>query len=275
MKVQHLGNTDFEVIMACFHSAFENYYVKMPTDNDFYKQRWKAAGVRFDLSYGMFDDGKLVGFIINAIDNRQGELTAYNSGTGVIPEYRGKRIVKSIYDYAIPELLKNGITKCQLEVITANDKAIKSYEGIGFKICKHYKCFKGRLTVKKQNNFDLKKVSYQLVDWNTLPNQAFYSWDNQKESLAKGNYEYYQVFVDDKIQSYFVMNPDSGYVAQFEVLEDSLSQWQNLFSAIRSVNQEIRINNIDDRLTQKIKAVETIGLENTVDQFEMELFFGD
>lgn len=275
MKVQHLGNTDFEVIMACFHSAFENYYVKMPTDNDFYKQRWKAAGVRFDLSYGMFYDGKLVGFIINAIDNRQGELTAYNSGTGVIPEYRGKRIVKSIYDYAIPELLKNGITKCQLEVITTNDKAIKSYEGIGFKICKHYKCFKGRLTVKKQNNFDLKKVSYQLVDWNTLPNQAFYSWDNQKESLAKGNYEYYQVFVDDKIQSYFVMNAESGYVAQFEVLEDSLSQWQNLFSAIQSINQEIRINNIDDRLTQKIKAVETTGLENTVDQFEMELFFGD
>lgn len=275
MEVQHLGNTDFEVIMACFHSAFENYYVKMPTDNDFYKQRWKAAGVRFDLSYGMFDDGKLVGFIINAVDNRQGELTAYNSGTGVIPEYRGKRIVKSIYDYAIPELLKNGITKCQLEVITTNDKAIKSYEGIGFKICKHYKCFKGRLTVKKQNNFDLKKVSYQLVDWNTLPNQAFYSWDNQKESLAKGNYEYYQVFVDDKIQSYFVMNAESGYVAQFEVLEDSLSLWQNLFSAIRSVNQEIRINNIDDRLTQKINAVETVGLENTVDQFEMELFFGD
>ena len=140
MVVRHLGDTDFKNIMECFLSAFENYFVKMPTDYNFYKERWKASGVNFNLSYGMFDNDKLVGFIINAIDERQGELTAYNSGTGVIPEYRGKRIVKTIYDFAIPDLMQNGITKCLLEVITENAKAIKSYEGIGFKICKYYKC---------------------------------------------------------------------------------------------------------------------------------------
>ncbi|WP_299116195.1 GNAT family N-acetyltransferase [uncultured Winogradskyella sp.] len=271
MVVKHLGNTDFDIIMECFLSAFENYFVKMPTNHDFYRERWKAAGVRYDMSYGMFDSDRLVGFIINAIDERRGYLTAYNSGTGVIPEYRGKRIVKSIYDYAIPELIKSGVTKCQLEVITENVKAIKSYQGIGFKICKHFKCYKGILSAETYNNYTLKQVLHQDINWNAFPNQNLYSWDNQKESLIKGNYEYYEVHVKDKLQSYFIMNSKSGYIAQFEVLEDSVFQWQNLFFAIHSINSEIRINNVDDKLVSKVEALELAGLQNSVNQYEMVL----
>jgi len=272
MEVRHLGATDFKVIMECFLSAFENYFVQMPTDHDYYKQRWKAAGVRYDLSFGMFDGEQLVGFIINAIDKRQDHLTAYNSGTGVIPQYRGQRIVKTMYDYAIPELKKQGVTKCQLEVITDNEKAIKSYQGTGFSICKHYKCYKGTISSNTQQEFDLEEVEYHSIDWDNVPNQALYSWDNQKESLAKGNYKYYKVLVNAKIQGYFVMDPDSGYVAQFEVLEDTIQQRQMLFAAIKSINPSIRINNIDHRLPNKIEAVETFGLKHTVDQYEMEMF---
>ncbi|WP_299115714.1 GNAT family N-acetyltransferase [uncultured Winogradskyella sp.] len=216
--------------MKCFLLAFENYFVKMPTDYNYYKKRWEAAGVRYDLSYGMFDNETLVGFIINAIDERQGYLTAYNSGTGVIPKYRGQRIVKSIYDYAIPKLIQYGITKCQLEVITENIKAIKSYEGIGFKICKRFKCYKGTLSTKSKEDFSLNKVSFKDMNWDVFPNQNLYSWDNQKESLVNTNYEFYQVEVDNKLQSYFIIDSKSGYIAQLEAIEDSISQWRTLFS---------------------------------------------
>lgn len=101
MIVKHLGHTDFNVIMECFLSSFEGYFVKMPTDHDYYKKRWKAAKVNLELSYGMFDDNKLVGFIIYVIDEREGQLIAFNTGTGIIRDYRGKGIVKSIYDYAL------------------------------------------------------------------------------------------------------------------------------------------------------------------------------
>jgi ribosomal protein S18 acetylase RimI-like enzyme len=271
MVVRHLDDTDFEVIMECFLLSFENYFVKMPTDYDFYAVRWKAAGVRFDLSYGMFDDDKLVGFIINAVDERQGHLTAYNSGTGVIPEYRGKRIVKAIYDYAIPDLIKNGITKCQLEVITENEKAIKSYEGIGFKKCRHYRYYGGLITVEAQNNYNLKEVAFNAVNWKTLPNQESYSWDNQYSSLEKGNYKYFHVLVDEQVQSFFAMNPKNGTISQLEVLKEAPLTWNTLFLAIHSIAKEVRISNIDDRLTDKIKAVESVGLKNTVNQFEMEM----
>lgn len=272
MEVRHLGDTGFKIIMECFLAAFENYFVKMPTDHNFYKQRWEAAGVNFDLSYGMFDNDKLVGFIINAIDERQGELTAYNSGTGVIPEYRGMRIVKAIYDFAIPDLIQNGIQKCLLEVITENVKAIKSYEGIGFGICKNYKCYAGIISVETQKNYALKEVAYNVVNWSKLPNQELYSWDNQNESLEKGNYNFFQVIVDNQIDSFFAINPENGYIAQLEVLTQTRLSWNTLFSAIQSIQKEIKINNVDDKLIDKIKAIQVTGLKNTVNQYEMELF---
>jgi ribosomal protein S18 acetylase RimI-like enzyme len=271
MVVRHLGDTDFKIIMECFLSAFENYFVKMPTDHNFYKERWKAAGLRFELSYGMFDDNILVGFIINAVDERQGEYIAYNSGTGVIPKYRGKRIVKAIYDYAIPDLINNGITKCLLEVITENVKAIKSYEGIGFKKCKHYKYYGGVISVEGQNNYRLKEVTFNAINWQALPNQELYSWDNQKRSLEKGNYKYFHVLVDNQVQSFFTINPKNRTIAQLEVLFDTPSSWNTLFLAIQSIARDVRISNIDDRLTDKIKAVESAGLKNTVNQYEMEV----
>lgn len=271
MVVRHLGDTDFRVVMECFLSAFENYFVEMPTDHNFYKQRWKASGVRFDLSYGMFDDAKLVGFIIHAVDKRQGDWIAYNSGTGVIPQYRGQRIVNSIYDYAIPDLIKNGITKCLLEVITENVKAIKSYEGIGFEICKNYKCFAGTISVEVQNNYILKEVTFNAVNWDKIPNQTLYSWDNQNRSLENGNYKYFEVHVNNQLESFFSINPENGYLAQLEVLKQTDSSWNRLFAAIESLHKAVRTNNIHDSLTTKIKAIEFAGLKNTVNQFEMEL----
>jgi len=132
MIIKQLHTTSIHTIIDCFLLAFDQYFVEMPSDKVYYIERWKAAQVDFALSYGMFDDEKLVGFILHAIDKRFGVLTAYNAGTGVISEYRGKRIVKALYQFAIEDLKQNGIKKSTLEVITENEKAIKAYEGIGY-----------------------------------------------------------------------------------------------------------------------------------------------
>ena len=164
MIVKKLGNIAFETIIDCFLKSFKNYYVELPTDINYYKQRWELAKVDFNLSYGMFDNEKLIGFIINAVDERNGIKIAFNTGTGVLPEYRGKRIVKSIYDDAIPDLKKNGITKCSLEVITDNMKAIKSYQSIGFEICKTFECYKGAINLATSEKVELNKENHSTLD---------------------------------------------------------------------------------------------------------------
>lgn len=128
MDIKSLENTDFEVIMNCFLKAFSNHFVDFPDDINYFKNRWKLSKVDFSLSYGMFYKDELVGFILNAIDTRNGIRTAYNAGTGVVPKQRGKKITKTLYEHALPILKKEGVEMCLLEVITMNEVAIHSYE---------------------------------------------------------------------------------------------------------------------------------------------------
>jgi hypothetical protein len=269
MIVKNLDKTDFNEIMSCFLKAFENYYVKMPTDHSYYKERWRMANVRLDLSFGMFDNHVLVGFIINAIDKRNDKLVAFNTGTGVIPEYRGQRIVNSIYKFAFPLLKNVGITLFALEVIKENTIAIKTYQSLGFKITKNYKCFGGKINIEKTKDYQLKKIDIDSYDFKTI-NQNTYSWDNHINVIRKGNYEHYQIIKNNTIESYFIINSQNGYIAQFDVLNETPQNWQQLFSAIKSISDPIKINNVDEKLDTKIKSLKHFGLNNTVDQYEME-----
>ncbi|WP_460220072.1 GNAT family N-acetyltransferase [Psychroserpens sp. MEBiC05023] len=268
MIVKHLGHTDFESIMECFLSAFANYFVTMPTDHNFYKERWKAARVNFNLSYGMFDNNQLVGFIIHAIDERHGEHIAFNTGTGVIPEYRGKKIVKTIYEYAIPNLKRHGITKSVLEVITDNEKAIKAYKGVGFKICKTFKCFSGELSIS-ESQMQVEDVPFENIAWEDIPNQDVYSWDFHHRCLKDGTSKFYNVYYNNSLESFFSIKPD-GTINQLEVFTTENGQWERLLSAVQSVKKQVRIINVDDRLNAKLNALEHAGLNNTVNQYEME-----
>jgi ribosomal protein S18 acetylase RimI-like enzyme len=271
LTVKKLENIEFDLIVTCFLKSFEDYTIKVPTDKSYYKKRWEIAKVDYALSYGMFDGENLVGFIINAIDYRNGEKIAFNTGTGVVPEYRGKRIVKSIYDFAIPDLKDSGITKCSLEVIIENVKAIKSYQGIGFNICKEYNCFSGEIKLKSDEKIELNEVEYNSIDWKEMPNQDLYSWDFNSEVLKDGDYEYYQLVKDNLVESYFVVNPRNEYLAQFEVLKKSDGAWDRLFKGIKEVSGSVKIINVDARLKQKIDFINSVGLSNIVNQYEMEM----
>jgi GNAT superfamily N-acetyltransferase len=244
----------------------------MPSDRNYYKERWKAANVDYNLSYGLFDQGKLVGFIIHAIDKRNGIVTAFNTGTGVIPEYRGKKIVKSIYNYALHDLAKHGIQKSTLEVITKNNIAIKAYEGVGFKISKNFKCFEGEIKIENDEEFEVEQIALKNINWNTLPNQQYYSWDFQKETLLKGNNSFFQVLRNKKPESFFIINSDTNYIAQFDMLQTKNKGWNRLFTAInKQVSGNIKIINVDERLEDKLNYINSIGLKHLVDQYEMEL----
>lgn len=270
MIVRNLDN-QFNEIMSCFFAAFENYFVKMPTDLEYYRQRWTSAKVDFKLSYGMFNDGKLVGFIINAIDKRNGQLTAYNTGTGVMPEYRGQKVVKSIYDFALLDLKKNGVAKCSLEVIQDNLIAIKSYKRIGFKVSKRYKCFQGKLAIPLVDDGFLHQLEKKDINWSQMPDQENYSWDNQKETVLNGDYKFYQVIYSGIIESFFVINSVNGYLAQFNSIVGTENSWIRLFSKIQTISDNVTVINVDERRRDKVAFLTRFGLKNTVNQYHMEL----
>lgn len=276
MEVTNLSKTSITEVIDSFLAAFAGYYVKMPTDHSYYAARWKAAGVDFNRSYGMFDEGELIAFIIHAVDNRAGKLTAFNTGTGVIPRHRGKRIVSAIYEYALNDLNQNGIERSTLEVITKNDRAVRAYQSVGFEICKHYQCFAGKVEIETSEGSVLKEIDLADVPWKKLPNQEYYSWDFQQQTILAGKNLFYEVWNNDHLESYFIFDPAKNRIAQFDLLNNIERGWNRLFSAIRQVagSESVSVINVDDRLAEKVAVLKSVGLAVTVEQFEMEMELG-
>lgn len=211
-----------------------------------------------------------VGFIIHAIDYRSDAMIAFNTGTGVIPSHRGKQIIRSIYTEAIPLLKAQGITLCRLEVIKENLIAVKTYERIGFTITKNYKCYQGTTNFHPEvGPYELRKVSSSFFDWKKM-DQSSYSWDNHSNTILQNSYDYYVVFTKNAPSSYFIMKPDTGYITQFDVFLNEIVYWKQLFVAIQTVSTTIKINNVDEQLTNKINILNQIRIKNIVDQYEME-----
>jgi len=271
MIVKNLEDVSIPIILNAFLKAFEGYFVQFPTDQAYFEARWKLSKVRFDLSFGVFDDNELVGFVLHGIDFRAGRLEAFNTGTGVIPDYRGQGLVHKMYDHFLPILRAHGINHLSLEVITDNEKAIHIYKQIGFDITKFYKCYKGQLSADFYHPIHLLKEDIDDIDFNQLPNQNDYPWDHHSNSLVLGGHDFYWVVKEDVKIGFFTVDISSGSIGQLDLINDKEDNWSCLFSGIYQIVQQIKLNNIDDICIDKIKHIENIGLNNIINQYEMSM----
>jgi len=53
------------------------------------------------------------------------------------------------------------------------------------------------------------KISFR----ENLPSNKYYTWDNQKETIQKGNFKFFRVLNHHIPESFFAINPDNGYLA--------------------------------------------------------------
>ncbi len=109
------------------------------------------------------------------------------------------------------------------------------------------------------------------MDWDNFSNQEFYSWDYHKNVIEKGDYHYYQVKYKSVLESYFIINLTNGTIAQFNTLKNTQESLERLFIGIKRVADSVKVNNVDECLIHKIDYINSIGLKNTVNQYEMEL----
>ena len=278
MEIKNLAQTPLPEIVACFNRAFSDYFVPIAATEEAIEKRWRAGRVDYSLSFGAFDDGKLVAFIITGVDFLNGLKTAYNAGTGVIPEYRGQRLVEKLYETAMPAFRAAGIRQSTLEVITQNEKAIKAYQKVGFQIVRTLHCLKGNLLTDleniAENGFAITRTSE--IDFNLLaPLQPYeFSWDNRIEGVALilPDLEGWLLHQNGNLKGYVLLNPASGYIAQLGFSADNIPLYGKfLFREIAKQIPAVRINNVDSRAKEIYELLKTISLENNIDQFEMLL----
>ena len=266
IEIKNLYGIPLVEIIDCLLIAFDGYYVKMPESSEYWEQRFKGSRVDWNFSYGVFDQHKLVGFLINGIDDG----IAFNTGTGVVPHYRGKRLVDNMYAYAIPILKNNNIHRCALEVITKNERAIKLYERLGFIKVNEMKCYFGTIDCDETIDVENKICPFLQLD-GTLDNN--YSWDNNSRALKiqKDQFLKYNVYEKSKEIGTFIINPHNGNLAQYEIIGvENYYSWSLLFQGIRKVCKKIKLNNVPITRSYLCDYLSKSGLSNSIDQYEME-----
>jgi ribosomal protein S18 acetylase RimI-like enzyme len=269
MEIKNLEHTPLKDIVTALVEAFSDYFVQMPNNIPYWENRLRIARHDPTLSFGMFDGTVLAGFILIGVDIHEGHLTAFNTGTGVLPNYRGKNIVDKLYEHAIPQFKSRGITHCSLEVIEANHKAIKVYERIGFAKNSFYYCFKGELKTP-QENMILKKIDFDDVHLDKRSHLN--SWDHTDKAIQlAANYSCFEVLENEKAMGYFVIDPATGYIPQLNIYSNKDSNWEMLLSGIATISQTIKINNVDSKKEDLVKALLKRGLDNFINQYEMQM----
>ena len=236
----------------------------------FWEKHWKRNRVRYDLSFGVFEGERLIAFMVNGIDYRDGKLIAFNAGTGVIPTYRGQKLVKQLYDFSFPIFKENDVENFALEVISQNIKAIKAYQSVGFKIDKLYQGFRSNVpNLVFGSNYSAKEV--KRANWSAYRSfiKEKYSWEFTESGIevSPATFRYFELFSHQELIAYYIFNPISGSMIQFEAKDkrgyDALyHHWQKNFDYIRILNVQH---------PEKIIFLKQYKFENYINQFEMIL----
>lgn len=278
MEYKNLQNIQIEKLHKTFLDAFSDYTVNMDLSVDKFNSNLKRKGFSPEISIGAFENGNLVGFILNGLRNINGKLIAYDIGTGVKIDFRRQKITTNMFVYVKKILKDKKIDKYILEVITTNISALNFYKKERFRIKRKFNCFE--LNKKKFNfyykykvenleNLDLKPLS---VFWDFTP-----SWQNSIDSInnISKDFIYSVVYSNKEIVSYGIINKNTGDIPEIAVNKNFRNQnigISILSNLIENTNSNIiTINNIDDKSTITMNFLTKLGFENTVSQYEMIL----
>ncbi|MFT6850889.1 MAG: hypothetical protein ACJATA_001706 [Sphingobacteriales bacterium] len=265
MHLITLDEVPFEVLADTFDYAFSDYFVKFSNDPEKLKKRWELGGANFALSAGLIQDNHLVGFLVNAIEERNGEMIAHNLATGIIPEFRGEGGTGLMYGMLGPMLAKQGVKKYSLEIITKNKWAVKAYENIGFQEVRTLVCLSAdKVLAESDEEVKNESISWEWVE-KTLFNSS--SWEQDLEKIKKNESEFEFLAISN---AWLIIQKHSGQVMFGGKNDDAKNATLiPLFKAVEKKYSLVKWNNIDSSEQKLLGYLGSLGFKETFKQFEM------
>ena len=279
MEIKSLKDTEFDKIFDAFGKAFEDYEVQVNKEQ--MQTMIHRRGFVQELSFGAFEGDSLVSFTLNGIGSFNGVPTAYDTGTGTLKEYRGRKLASAIFDYSIPCLKEAGIEQYLLEVLQHNTNAVNVYRKIGFEVNRELNYF-----IRKNDEITFKQhipASQYAIRQTTLDNckgaesfRDFYpSWQNSFESICRKAEDFliFGAFYNNELAGYCIFEPVSGDVTQIAVDPSHRRKGvgRSLLAEVLKFNRHdsLKIVNTDVNCDSITRFLESVNIPLTGKQFEM------
>ncbi len=252
--IRSLDGIGYDQIFDSFKEAFADYEMQLTKDQLI--GMLVRRGFIEKLSFGCFVDDRLIAFTLNGIGNFNGIVTAYDTGTGTIKDYRGKGIATDIFNYSIPFLKDSGVKQYLLEVLQHNTKAVSVYSKLGFEVIREFNYF-GQSTellndksnkVKsdiKYNKSNLDEVSKCTDFWDFHP-----SWQNDFNAISRSiaTFDFLGAYFENNIIGYCILESATGDISQIAVSK----QYRNKGIGTTLVSKILKLNNY-----HSVKAINT------------------
>lgn len=279
MEYRILNETAVTCLHQAFLQAFADYQVPLTLSLEDFEKHLKRNGYDGSFSIGVFDDEKLVGFVLNGVRNWQGEKTIYDLGTGVLPVYRKRGLTGHMLTRLTQRCQENGIVRYQLEVIQENQAALSVYQKQGFHITRSLACYQAEKKMPEDQGWPVVQTAQLTAEqwryvqsfWDYLP-----SWQNTCEAIMAlpKHFTYGLVYDREKWIGYGIVNCQSGDVVQLAVNPHyrKLGVARSLFSKMQkwSGQQRLKLLNVDEEDTALATCLHQLGFSIFVRQYEME-----
>lgn len=265
-------------IIHTFLDAFADYATSFSAQQ--VSSILKFRGFDPRLSFGAFDGEHLVSFVLNGIGAYLGVPSAYDSGTGTLPEYRGLGLVRDLLDFGEKSLREHGIRQYVLEVLCDNTPAIHIYEKGGFAVERELICFSQKKSMITARNKSTDDVEITIAGSEILPHIAQWvdfqpSWQNSVQSLARGGGDvtYVAALSGGKPIGVAAINAPQGDLMMLAVE----AQWRGrgvgsrlLGKAVsRAAADSVKMLNVDARCESMLGFLKSRNMAETARQYEM------
>lgn len=280
MVIQQINQIGISALHKTFNKAFSDYVLPMHVTVQQLAENMRRDGIDFRYSAGAFEEGRLVGFILNSLEDWNGVKTAYNGGTGVVPDFRGQRLTHRMYEYLLPHFQEAGVQQCLLEVIAINQIALRTYQAIGFEHNRALNCYKANLKdlavlpANRESAFQVREMpapDWELVRrfWDYQP-----SWQYSIQSVERlsGKIYFLGAFEEEELLGYAAITPHSNRIAQFAVSPEhrGMGIGRALFSQIvRQASGPLVVINVDQSNTETNQFLRDMGFSCFIKQIEM------
>ncbi|SET67199.1 GNAT family N-acetyltransferase [Paenibacillus sp. NFR01] len=132
VSFKRLNECVLDEAVEAWNEGFAGYFLDMTMSPEAFLNRLTLEGLSPALSFAAYDDGRPAGIVLNGIREIQGIRVAWNGGTGVVPEYRGKGISRALMDHALQIYREERVQLSTLEALSPNERAIRLYKSKGY-----------------------------------------------------------------------------------------------------------------------------------------------